>query len=179
MITENRDLETEPLNILVMGVSGAGKTSIGRGLAEALGLPFVEGDDYHPPANREKMASGQPLDDDDRAPWLAELAGVLAEAEREGGSVLACSALKRAYRQVLSGQLSHPLHVVYLDGSQELLSARLRARKGHFFPPELLDSQFETLERPEGAVDVDISRPIAEVVQQAYRGIQERLGDGD
>ena len=162
-----------------MGVSGAGKTSIGRGLAEALALPFVEGDDYHPPANRAKMASGQPLDDDDRAPWLAELVRVLAAAEREGGAVLACSALKRSYRQVLSSELSTPLHVVYLDGTRELLSARLRARRGHFFPPELLDSQFDTLERPEDAVDVDISRPIAEVVQQAYRGIQERIAGAD
>ena len=159
-----------------MGVSGSGKTSIGRGLAEALGLPFVEGDDHHPPANRAKMAGGTPLDDADRAPWLAALARLLADAEPTGGCVLACSALKAAYRDVLREPLARPLHVVYLDGSFELLAARLAARKGHFFPPELLASQFETLERPADAVDVDISRPIAEVVQQAYRGVRARVG---
>lgn len=160
-----------------MGVSGSGKTSIGRGLAEALGLPFIEGDDHHPPANREKMASGRPLDDADRAPWLAELGRVLAEAEGDGGAVLACSALKELYRDVLREDLTHALHIVYLDGSYELLAARLEGRRGHFFPPELLASQFATLERPPDAIDVDISRPIAEVVQQAYRGVRERLGD--
>lgn len=163
------------MNVLVMGVSGSGKTSIGRGLADALDLPFVEGDEFHPPANREKMASGTPLDDDDRAPWLEALAAELARAEDDGGTVLACSALKSAYRDTLREPLEGPLHVVYLDGSYELLAARLAARKGHFFPPELLASQFETLEKPRDAVYVDISRAIAEVVQQAYRGVRERV----
>ena len=157
-----------------MGVSGSGKTSIGRGLAEALGLPFIEGDDYHPAANRAKMSAGEPLDDDDRAPWLAELGRVLAAAEADGGAVLACSALKEKYRDALRQPLRHPLHIVYLDGSYELLAARLAGRKGHFFPPELLASQFEALERPADAVDVDISRPIPDVIQQAYRGITRR-----
>ena len=161
--------------VIVMGVSGSGKSTIGRALARALGLPFVEGDDYHPRANVDKMASGQPLDDDDRAPWLAALADVLAKAEADGtGAVLACSALKQRYRDVLESRLSAKPHVIYLDGSAALLAERLAGRDGHFFPPHLLASQFEALEPPEDAIWVDLRKSIEAIVSEAIAALPPR-----
>lgn len=158
--------------VIVMGVSGSGKSTIGRALARALALPFVEGDDYHPRANVEKMASGQPLDDADRAPWLEALAAVLAEAEQTGGSVLACSALKKRYRDVLKSELSTKPQVVYLDGSASLLAERLAGRDGHFFPPHLLASQFEALEPPADAIYVDLRKSVEEIVSEAVAALR-------
>ena len=154
--------------VIVMGVSGSGKSTIGRALAERLSLPFIEGDDYHPADNVHKMASGRPLDDTDRAPWLAALADVLAKAEAAGtGAVLACSALKRRYRDVLKSGLSAKPHVIYLDGSAALLAERLAGRDGHFFPPHLLASQFEALEPPVEAIWVDLRKSVEEIVEDA------------
>ncbi|MGP3974484.1 gluconokinase [Streptomyces sp. 8N114] len=127
-----------------MGVSGSGKSTVGEWLAEALGLPFADADDFHPEQNIEKMSAGVPLDDDDRAPWLDAMADWLA-GRADGGAVLVCSALKHRYRERLR-RASPRLFFVHLDGSYELIAARLARRKGHFMPPSLLRSQFDALE---------------------------------
>lgn len=151
-----------------MGVSGSGKSTVGALLAARLGLPFVEADDYHPPANVAKMAAGVPLDDADRRPWLISLSEVLAKAERAGtGAVLACSALKASYRALLFGALAARPHTVYLHGERDVLLRRLGARRGHFFPPALLDSQLATLEVPTGALRIDVAATLPEVVEAA------------
>lgn len=133
---------------VVMGVSGCGKTLIGEGLARALGVEFVEGDAYHPPENVARMTAGIPLTDADRQGWLAALAARLVEAKRAGtGLVMSCSALKRSYRDVLRAGAAD-VRFIFLKGSRELIAARLAARRGHYMPPSLLDSQFATLEEP-------------------------------
>ncbi|GAA1222734.1 gluconokinase [Kitasatospora nipponensis] len=137
-----------PTLIVVLGVSGAGKSTVAALLAARLGWPFQEGDDLHSPRARAKMAAGHPLTDEDRRPWLAAIGHWMDERLRAGESgVLACSALKRAYRDVLR-EGRPEVRLVYLRGSRELIAARLSARLGHFFPPALLDSQFATLEEP-------------------------------
>jgi gluconokinase len=135
---------------VVMGVSGTGKSSIGAPFATALGLDFVEGDEYHPAENVRRMASGIPLTDEDRAGWLQSLAVRIREAKDAGtGLVVACSALRRAYRDVLrAGASPAPLQLIYLRGSRAMIAKRLAGRRGHFMPPALLDSQFDTLEEP-------------------------------
>ena len=149
---------TEPRKIVVMGVSGCGKSTFGQALAAALGVAFSDGDDLHPAENIAKMAAGQPLDDEDRAPWLARVGAQLAD---EAGRVVACSALKRAYRDTIR---SHAPNVVFvhLHGARALLQARMTTRPGHFMPARLLDSQLATLELPavdERAIRVDIALP--------------------
>ncbi|GAA2438296.1 gluconokinase [Streptomyces macrosporus] len=129
---------------MVMGVSGSGKTTVGTALAERLGVPYAEADDFHPPENVAKMASGVPLTDEDRRPWLDAIAGWL-EDRGEGGGVVTCSALRRRYRDRLR-RAAPELFFVHLDGSPELIAGRMAARKGHFMPPALLRSQIETLE---------------------------------
>jgi len=148
--------------VVVMGVSGSGKTTVGAALADALGLRFVDGDALHPAANVAKMAAGIPLDDADRAPWLDAIGAVLAA----GPVVVACSALKRAYRDRLRAA-APGLQLVFLDGDPALLASRMTARPGHFMPASLLDSQLATLERPEPdehALTADIARPAGEIV---------------
>ncbi len=140
---------------LVMGVSGCGKTTVAAGVAQRLGWPLLEGDAFHPPSNVAKMASGTPLTDADRWPWLRAIAAAAAEVP---SAVIACSALKRAYRDVLKAGRDDVV-IVYLRGSRELIGARLAARKGHFMPPGLLDSQFVTLEEP-GADEKPLTIPI-------------------
>jgi carbohydrate kinase (thermoresistant glucokinase family) len=134
--------------LLLMGVSGCGKTTIGAALARRLGWDFLEGDALHPPANVAKMAAGTPLEDDDRWPWLRAIAARI-DAWRAAGTsgVVACSALKRAYRDILIGPRAD-VRLVYLRGDKDVIAARLTARRGHFMPPGLLDSQFRTLEAP-------------------------------
>ncbi|UPH71634.1 gluconokinase [Abyssibius alkaniclasticus] len=149
---------TEPRKIVVMGVSGCGKSTFGQALAAALGVAFSDGDDLHTAENIAKMAAGQPLDDEDRAPWLARVGAQLAD---EAGRVVACSALKRAYRDTIR---SHAPEVVFvhLHGARALLQARMTTRPGHFMPARLLDSQLATLEPPatdERAIRVDIALP--------------------
>lgn len=146
--------------VLLMGVSGAGKTTVGERLAAALGATFHEGDAFHPPANVAKMQRGEPLDDQDRLPWLAAIAGAIARADAAGEpAVFACSALKRRYRDILRAA-SARLRIVHLAGSEGLVRDRLTARRGHFMPPTLLPSQFRALEPPapgELAIVVDIA----------------------
>lgn len=133
-------------HVVVMGVSGCGKTTVGEGVAEVLGWRFAEGDAYHPRANIDKMASGTPLTDDDRRPWLRRLATWIGEQEAAGrSSVLSCSALKRSYRDVLRSGAPR-VRFVHLHGDRSILEERLSTRAGHFFPAKLLDTQLETLE---------------------------------
>jgi gluconokinase len=144
--------------IVLMGVSGSGKTTVGERLARALGAEFAEGDAYHPPANVEKMRSGHPLDDADRQPWLERLSAEIdGWLERGQDVVLACSALKRSYRDILSGG-RRQVRFVYLRGSETLIHHRLAHRHGHYMPASLLKSQFAALEEPEDAIEVDIDR---------------------
>lgn len=166
---------SRPTAIIVMGVSGCGKTSVGAALAERLGLSFVEGDVLHPPANVEKMAKGTPLTDADRWPWLETIGALMAEALAKGeGIIVSCSALKRTYRERLRAAAGGKLRFVYLSGSRELLTERMGARTGHFMPLSLLESQLQTLEVPsgeEGVVTVDIDQGVDGIVDDAIRGL--------
>ncbi|QHN03861.1 gluconokinase [Granulicella sp. WH15] len=136
--------------VVLMGVTGSGKTTIGTLLAQRTGVVFADADDYHPAANKEKMAAGHPLNDDDRQPWLETLNGLLRGWSESGkGGVLACSALKASYRKTLgAGMPEGTVHFVLLDGSREMIAERLAARKHEYMNPKLLDSQFATLETP-------------------------------
>jgi gluconokinase len=157
-----------PHAIVVMGVSGSGKTTIGRALAGRLGFAFRDGDEFHPPSNVAKMRAGIPLDDNDRAPWLVAIAtwiDELRDAGRHG--VVACSALKRAYRDVLIGSRAD-VRLVFLKGSHELIARRMEARRDHFMPASLLVSQFAALEEPaddEGAIVAPIEEGPVEIVE--------------
>jgi gluconokinase len=163
-----------PPTILLMGVSGSGKTAIGRQLAGRLGLPFLETDDLHAPANVAKMRAGTPLTDADRAPWLHAVAAELGRATRAtGGIVVACSALKRAYRDRLRAAVPS-LRLIHLTAATDLIRRRLEARAGHFMPAALLDSQLATLEPPgadERPLVVEVSRPIDEIVEEIVAAI--------
>ena len=159
--------------VVLMGVSGSGKSTVGKILADDLGWTFVEADDYHPSANVEKMRGGTPLDDADRRPWLAALRDRIAEACRTGENVvLACSALKHRYQDYLEQDDPPCVRYVYLEGSPELIQNRLAARTGHFMNPALLGSQFEALEPPPDALRVDITPP----PEQIAADIRRKLG---
>jgi len=158
--------------ILIMGVSSSGKSLIGEKLSDRLGIPFYDADDFHPEDNIKKMESGKPLNDDDRWPWLKILADKLAEWENSGGGILACSALKEGYREVLNSKVEDPKWI-YLKGGKELIMERMEDRKDHFMPPALLDSQFKDLEEPEYAYAADISKDPEEIVD----GIVQYLGE--
>lgn len=132
---------------LVMGVSGCGKSTIAKALSKSLNIPFIEADDFHPKTNILKMENGHPLDDDDREPWLQNLAKELLQHEKNG-AVLACSALKEKYRITLNSLISKPLQIIFLNGSFELIKYRIEQRTGHFMSSHLLQSQFDTLEEP-------------------------------
>ncbi len=137
-----------------MGVSGSGKTVIGTLLARALGVEFLEGDTYHPPANIEKMSAGVPLTDSDREGWLHAIAARIKRANDSGeGVVVSCSALKRSYREMIRAD-ARGVQFIFLRGERELIGTRIRDRKDHFMPPSLLDSQFAALEEPESEEDV-------------------------
>jgi gluconokinase len=150
-----------------MGVSGSGKSLIGAGFARALGVDFVEGDEYHSAENVERMSRGIPLTDEDRARWLRSLAARIRKAKEAGsGLVISCSALKRSYRDILRAD-APGLRFVYLKGGRELIAQRLAGRRGHFMPPSLLESQFTTLEEPlpdEDAWVCDIARAAQDIV---------------
>lgn len=152
--------------IIVMGVSGSGKTHIGKLLAEALSLPFHDADNFHTPGNVQKMEQGIPLTDADRLPWLTILANIMEQWNGRSGMVLACSALKESYRELLSHHYTIDVQFVYLRGSRELILSRMRARN-HFFPPHLLDSQFADLEEPKRqTITVDIDQKPEAIVEE-------------
>ena len=145
--------------ILIMGVSGSGKTTVGRWVARSLGVPFVDGDDLHSRGNIAKMNRGFPLTDEDRFPWLGRVAAEMVRLAGQGGGVVACSALKESYRKILMGDASFPVLPVYLKGTRDTLYQRLSQRSGHFMPPALLDSQLEILEEPDSALTLSIELP--------------------
>lgn len=158
--------------VVLMGVSGSGKTTIGKLLAEQLGWRFADADDYHPAANKAKMHAGIPLTDEDRRPWLDALVRLVDEAREHGDNlVLACSALKHAYQDYLRHDVDE-VKYVWLKGSEDLIRKRLADRSGHFMNPALLHSQFQTLEPPEHAVEVDVAPSPEEIVRE----IRAKLG---
>jgi carbohydrate kinase (thermoresistant glucokinase family) len=163
--------------VVVMGVSGSGKTTVAELLAKTLGCRFLEGDSLHPPANVEKMRNGTPLNDDDRLPWLKRIAQEIDGWRDRGESgVVTCSALKRTYRDVLIGNRSG-VTLAYLKGSRELIQRRMAARHAHFMPVALLDSQFATLEEPtpdEHAIVVDVGGRPEEILARIVQGLQDR-----
>lgn len=161
--------------VLVMGVSGSGKSTVGRALADTLGYVLVEADDYHSTASVARMREGVPLDDAARLPWLHDVHDAVARYLANGDRVvIACSALKHTYRDVLLGNLPDPA-VVYLRGDRATIERRLRGRAGHFMPPTLLDSQFEALEEPAGAIIADVATPVTRLVRE----LRGRLAEGD
>lgn len=152
--------------IVLMGVTGSGKTTVGQMLARELGWLFYDADDFHPEENVAKMRSGIPLNDDDRRPWLQTLANLIHSGwENQHNMVLACSALKRAYRRMLSHDLE-PVKFVYLNGSLDLIKERLEARTGHYMNPKLLESQFDALEEPnpDEAIAIEVAPAPEEIV---------------
>jgi carbohydrate kinase (thermoresistant glucokinase family) len=159
-----------------MGVSGVGKSTVGTALAQVFGVPFLEGDAYHPSANVAKMSAGVPLDDADRAGWLAALADEIRSAQARGdGLVLSCSALKRRYRDLLR-QADPDLRFVHLQGPRELIAQRMSRRPGHYMPASLLDSQLrdlEPLQGDEAGVVLDIALPPDELVARAAASADE------
>ena len=170
---------TPPI-VVIMGVSGSGKSTIGRPLAARLGWPFKEGDNFHSAANIAKMEAGTPLDDADRAPWLDAIAAWIDGQAAAGQSgVVTCSALKRAYRDRLTDGRPQ-VRIVYLSGSQALIAARLAKREHHFMPPSLLASQFAALEPPgrgEHVLVIDIDQPVAAQVEEIVRSLGFEGGD--
>jgi gluconokinase len=156
--------------VLVMGVSGSGKNTVGEPLAQRLGWKFIDGDDYHPPENVKKMAAGIALQDADRWPWLDRLNAILRQ---EKDAVVACSALKEAYRRRLLAGL-FPYTIVHLRGSFELIRSRVEARRHRYMPASLLQSQFDTLEMPESAIAVDVSREVEANVDALVEQIARR-----
>ncbi len=156
--------------VIVMGVSGSGKSTVGARLGEELGWEFCDADDFHTQANRNKMANGIPLTDDDRAMWLESLRELIEERIRAKRSmVLACSALKEWYRGILT--IDGQVRFVYLKGTFAEIEARLKNRAGHFMPVQLLTSQFESLEEPENALTVGITHPLEEIIQLIRKGL--------
>lgn len=167
-------LEAMPAVIVLMGVSGSGKSTVGAALSRRLGWPYSDADVFHPAANVAKMSAGQPLNDDDRKPWLAAIAAHIDDVGAKGAhAIVSCSALKRVYRDVLLGDRKG-VRLVLLDGSREEIHARMSARKDHFMPLSLLDSQFATLERPtpeERAICVSIAGTPEEIADAIVRAL--------
>jgi gluconokinase len=166
-----------PCALIVMGVSGSGKTTVGEGLAKRLGWPYEDADKFHPASNVAKMSAGHPLTDEDRWPWLKAIAAEIDRVcDADERVVIGCSALKRAYRDILVHGRTD-IRLVYLDGTQALIADRLGRRKGHFMPPGLLTSQFSTLEPPtpdEHVLRVSIDAPVEAIVDDVLR--QLKLG---
>lgn len=161
-----------PLVVVVMGVSGSGKSTVGSALARDLGWPFHEGDDFHPESNVAKMSRGEPLTDADRYPWLAALHDLIADClEREQSAVVACSALKQKYRDQLFDGNERTL-LVYLRGSYDLIGRRMAARRQHFMKADMLRSQFDALEEPADALVVDVSDDVESCVAAIVRAVR-------
>jgi gluconokinase len=171
-VSHPQEAQPQPL-LVVMGVSGSGKSTVGAALAQRLRVPFADADDFHPQANIEKMSAGHPLDDEDRRPWLDAVGEWLAA--HPDGAVMSCSALRRDYRDRLRGHAPR-LAFVHLAGTREVIAARMAGRPGHFMPTSLLDSQFSTLEPlgdDEAGVTVDIDQSVDAVVQQYVDQLSE------
>jgi carbohydrate kinase (thermoresistant glucokinase family) len=151
--------------VLIMGVSGCGKTTVGKMLADELNAVFYDADDFHPAANRDKMARGIPLDEEDRKPWLQSIAETIRAQNQT--FVLACSALRESYRQQLLAACPG-MKIIHLHGSRELLLERMQQRQGHFMPASLLDSQLATLEPPAAALRLDIAHTSQEIVSASH-----------
>ena len=156
--------------IYVMGVSGSGKSTVGKLLAERLGYPFFDGDDYHPQANVDKMSRGEALNDGDRKGWL-QILNEIAKQHRESGAIIVCSALKKKYRNELRSDLGEDCEFLYLKGSITAITERLSQRKGHFMPKELLQSQFDTLEEPLNSITLSILQSPEEIVNEFIKRI--------
>jgi gluconokinase len=162
--------------IIAMGVSSSGKSTVGQSIARRLHVPFLDGDGYHPEANVEKMRAGIPLTDDDRWPWLERLAIALHQAaEKKGAAVGACSALRRVYRDYLIEKAGEPILFVYLDGSREVIAARMAKRKHEYMPTSLLDSQFATLEVPDPAVENVLPVPVTDSIEKITQTVTKSL----
>jgi len=168
-----RDAGAAPL-LVIMGVSGCGKTTVGAALSQRLGLPFADADDFHSPANIAKMSAGIPLDDRDRLPWLAALGGWLAQRQPTGG-LLSCSALKRTYRDALRASCP-TLTFIHLDPPADVVRRRMAGRLGHFMPASLIDSQFQSLERlhsDEHGIVLDLDRPAADLMTECLTALPQ------
>lgn len=159
--------------VVVAGVCGTGKSTIGQLLAKQLNIPFYDADDFHPDANVKKMSNGIPLDDNDRLPWLNSLSRLLSDSEKADGCVLACSALKEKYRKRLCESGSIEINWLFLVGSYELLKQRLSGREDHFFDNTLLSSQLSTLELPDYGVHIEINQTVSTIVKQAVNSLSE------
>lgn len=163
-----REMPDSPV-IYIMGVSGSGKTTIGQKLSQLTGLSFYDADDFHSVDNKSKMKSGQALDDLDRKEWLENVHLLAEQASRQKGAIIACSALKTAYRQQLVRGIDSSVHWIFLEGDYGLILERMKARKDHFMPPALLRSQFDTLEKPTDALAIDIGQDPDEIVKLIIR----------
>jgi carbohydrate kinase (thermoresistant glucokinase family) len=160
--------------IYIMGVSGSGKTTIGKKLAAKMGVPFFDGDDFHSPANKEKMKRSIPLTDEDRQGWLTAMNNTAKDQARKTGAVFACSALKEKYRTILSSGITIPLYWVFLQGSFELIKKRMEERKDHFMPAGLLSSQFDALQIPDNCITIDISNSPDVIVEMILSQIEAK-----
>jgi carbohydrate kinase (thermoresistant glucokinase family) len=161
------------LIIYVMGVSGSGKTTIGQLLSQKIKIPFFDGDDFHSTANKEKMKSGKPLNDDDRDEWLLEINKMAKEQVKLKGAVIACSALKEKYRSRLNDGIAEPVWI-FLQGSYEEVYERMKKRNDHYMPVQLLSTQFESLEIPAKAFPIDIKNDPQTVIAKIYQHLTER-----
>ena len=163
------------LRVVIMGVAGCGKSSVGAALSDALSVPYVDGDDLHPAANVDKMRRGVALTDDDRWPWLGQVAACLQD---RAPVIVGCSALKRAYRDRIRGGVQGKVIFVHLSGDRDLIAARMAQRQGHYMPLSLLDSQFATLEPPgpDEAVTVSIDQPLSAIVAQSLDRLKGEVG---
>ena len=170
-------MNNQPLRLIVMGVSGCGKSTMAAALSERLGLDMVDGDDLHLPESVAKMRAGVALQDDDRWPWLGRIGNYLSQPHAQG-RVVACSALKRVYRDRIREQAGD-VCFVFLDGEFELIQKRMQQRVGHYMQPGLLDSQFRTLEKPQAdesdVIRLPITEPVQDMVEQALNALHSRL----
>ncbi|HEY9010520.1 MAG TPA: gluconokinase [Devosia sp.] len=174
MSTAPSPRRSEPARIIIaMGVSSSGKSTVGQAIARRLHVPFLDGDGYHPPANKEKMRNGIPLTDEDRWPWLETLATALKDAASQKGSAVgACSALKRAYREYLTEKAGEPILFVFLEGTEDVIRKRIEARQHEYMPASLLDSQFATLEVPqpdENVLTVSVVDPVETIASRVVK----------
>jgi carbohydrate kinase (thermoresistant glucokinase family) len=160
--------------IYIIGVSGSGKTTIGKNLSAKIKMPFFDGDDFHSAANKEKMHAGIPLTDDDRTDWLKRINELAKEQSKKNGAVIGCSALKEKYRTVLSKEISTPVYWIFLQGNYKLIKKRMEERKGHYMKAKMLSSQFDALEIPTNAITIDISKNPDQIVEMILAKIEKK-----